>query len=47
MIAISANASCPADEARSPTGYVVRLTRTVISTGAHHEIEFENPIRVL
>jgi hypothetical protein len=26
--------------------YVVRLTRTVISNGAHQEIEFENPIRV-
>jgi aryl-alcohol dehydrogenase-like predicted oxidoreductase len=27
--------------------YVVRLTRTVISNGAHQAIEFGNPIRVL
>jgi hypothetical protein len=27
--------------------YVVRLTRTVISNGAHQEIEFGNPSRAL
>jgi hypothetical protein len=47
VMAVSANASCPADQVGGRPMYVVRLTRTVISNGAHQEIEFENPIRVL
>jgi hypothetical protein len=35
VMAVSANASCHVDQ----VGYVVRLTRTVISNGAHQEIE--------
>jgi hypothetical protein len=45
--AVSANASCPAEEVDHRPVYVVRLTRTVTSNGAHQEIEFENPIRML
>jgi aryl-alcohol dehydrogenase-like predicted oxidoreductase len=37
-MAFSANASCPADQVGGPPIDVVRLTRTVISNGAHQEI---------
>jgi hypothetical protein len=39
VMAVSANASCPADQVGGRPIYVVRLTRTVISNGAHQEIE--------
>ena len=39
VMAVSANASCHADQVGGRPMYVVRLTRTVISNGAHQEIE--------
>jgi len=39
VVAVSANASCHADQVGGRPMYVVRLTRTVISNGAHQEIE--------
>ena len=39
VMAVSANAYCRADQVGGRPMYVVRLTRTVISNGAHQEIE--------
>jgi hypothetical protein len=39
VMAVSGNASCHADQVGGRPMYVVRLTRTVISDGAHPEIE--------